>query len=92
MKRRLNFSTIKDQTLRQIISGNYEKRNAQNQHCLSLLVKEAIKNFKRNLFISLYMTHPLKKELSKNIYDRRKIALSKALKFFIFGLFVFFLT
>ena len=79
MKRRLNFSTIKDQTLRQIISRNYEKRNAQNQHCLSLLVKEAIKNFKRNLFISLYMTHPLKKELSKNIYDSRKIALSKAL-------------
>ena len=50
MKQRLNFSIIKDQTLRQIISGNYEKRNAQNQHFLSLLVKEAIKNFKRNLF------------------------------------------
>ena len=54
MKQRLNFSIIKDQTLRQIISGNYEKRNAQNQHFLSLLVKEAIKNFKRNLFRPLY--------------------------------------
>ena len=46
MMQRLNFSIMKDQTLRQIISGNYEKRNAQNQYFLSLLVlRRLLKTF-----------------------------------------------
>ena len=51
---RLNFSFINKQTLWQVTSGNYEKRTAQNQHFLSPLVKEDIKNFRRKLFRLLY--------------------------------------
>ena len=47
MMQRLNFSIIKDQTLQQIISENYEKQNAQNQYFLSLLVlSRLLKTFK----------------------------------------------
>ena len=63
MMQKLNFSVIKEQTLPRIISENYEKRNAQNQQFLSLLVKETIKNFPRNIFRPLYDS-PLKKKLS----------------------------
>ena len=77
MMQKLNFSVIKEQTLPRIISGNYEKRNAQNQQFLSLLVKETIKNFPRNIFRPLYDSS-IEKETFKNIYDRRRIALSKA--------------
>ena len=69
MMQKLNFSRI--------ISGNYEERNAQNQQFLSLLVKETIKNFPRNIFRPLYDSS-IEKEAFKNIYDRRRIALSKA--------------
>ena len=73
---KLSFSVIKEQTLPWITSGNYKKRNAQNQQFLSLLVKETIKNFPRNIFRPLYDSS-IEKEASKNIYDRRRIALSK---------------
>ena len=146
MMQRLNFSIIKDQTLRQIISENYEKRNANNQYFLSLLllsrllktfngifllsvlimsrtlqsestlysclnVKELLAQNRREIWtlsncngtriynhlvrtrtpnhlIKLAFVRPLydssiEKETFKNIYDRRRIALSKVFKFFI---------
>ena len=54
MMQRLNFSIMKDQTLRQTIPGNYEKRNAQNQYFLSLLVlRRLLKTF--NGILLLYV-------------------------------------
>ena len=76
MKQRLNFSIIKDQTLWQIISVNYEKQNAQNQHFFLFLWWRLLKTL-NGTFLDHYMTHSLKKKLSKTIYDMRRIALSK---------------
>ena len=76
MMKKLNVSVIKEQTLPRIISGNYEKGNAQNQRFSSLLVKETIKNFPENIFSPLYDSST-EKEAFKNIYDRRR-RISKA--------------
>ena len=59
------FLNIIDQTLRQIISGSYVRKNAQKQHFWLFLIKEAIKNIPEKFLLE--NNHQLKTN------DRRRI-------------------
>lgn len=66
---------MKDQNLRQIISEIVWKKNAQNQHLWSFLIKTPIKKFSEKALLDHNMTHH---KNFKNIYNRNRTTLSKA--------------
>ena len=70
-----NFCTMKDQNLWQIISGIARKKNAQNQHLWSFLIKAPIKKFSEKALLDHNMT---RHKNFKNIYNRKRMTLSKA--------------
>ena len=73
------FPNIINPTLWQIIYGNCEKKDPQNQNFWSYLIEECIEKFSVKIFVDSNMTHLLKKK-SKTVHNRRTITHSKAWK------------
>lgn len=75
-----NFSNIMDQVLWHYILKLWE-RNAQNQHAWSSLIMEVSKEFSKKILLDNKMIHLLNKKISKKVYNKGKIILSKASAF-----------
>ena len=64
------FLNIIDQTLRQIISGSYVRKNAQKQHFWLFLIKETIKNIPKQFLLENNITHQLKTDGGRIILSK----------------------